>query len=318
MKILKMTEIEKPDITYNLHVEDNHNYFAEDICVSNCHRFASEETGSIIKNTINCKYKLGFTGTIPEDQSQKMMLFGLFGLPKTYIRSSELIDRGLATPIKINAIIFEYTNIDKSILREAKNFQQKLKYLKEHEPRNEFIVNLSTKLKGNSLVLFSHTEHGKTLFLEIMKQLHPDVEVQNKDITGKKSFEFQEQYGVYFLNGEDDAKTRERTRMILEEHDNAILVANYALLSTGVNIKKLHNLVMASPLKSYTTITQSIGRGMRLHESKKEFVIFDLVDDLGIRKPGGMFYKQYQHRVASSYNSEGFPIKEISYALKEN
>lgn len=99
------------------------------------------------------------------------------------------------------------------------------------------------------------------------------------------------------------------------EKENQILIANYSLLSTGVNLKRLHSLLLASPLKSYTTVTQSIGRGMRLHVSKDVFTVFDLVDDFGIRKPGGIFYKQYEHRKNTSYNSEEFPINEISFCL---
>jgi type I site-specific restriction endonuclease len=99
------------------------------------------------------------------------------------------------------------------------------------------------------------------------------------------------------------------------EKQNKILISNYQLLSTGVNIKKLHNMILSSPLKSYTTVTQSIGRGMRLHESKDVFQVFDLVDDFGIIKPGGIFYKQYQHRKNTSYNPEQFPIYEKEFML---
>lgn len=277
------------------------------------HRFASKETSAIVKNTNNCKYKWGFTGTLPEDPTMKMTLLGLFGMPKTYITSSELIERGLAAPIQINSIIMNYSDNDRAIFRESgKLYTQQLTFLKEHENRNEFLIRLCAGLreKGNTLLLFQHTQHGKDLFMGIMDRLHPDVPVENKNITGKKSFEFQEQYGVYFLNGEDDAKTRELTRHILEEHDDAILCSNYQLLSTGVNIKKLHNMVLASPLKAYTTVTQSIGRGMRLHPSKKEFNVYDIVDNMGVRKPGGIFYKQYEHRKNTSYNPEQFPVIE--------
>lgn len=287
------------------------------VITDEAHRFASAETSAIVQETVNCKFKWGFTGTLPEDPVMKMQLFGLFGLPKTYITSAGLIERGLATPIKINSIIFKYSRQDKNVFKDEKQYTKQLKFLKDHDPRNEFITNLAVKLKnhGNNLILFQHTDHGKLLFLDTMKKLYPDVEVANKDITGKKSFEFQEQYGVYFLNGEDDAKTREKTRKVLEDHEDAILIANYALLSTGVNIKKLHNIVLASPLKAYTTVTQSIGRGMRLHDSKKEFTVYDLVDDMGIRKPGGIFYKQYEHRKNTSYNPEEFPVREIVYPL---
>lgn len=277
------------------------------------HRFASPQTSGIVKKTVNCKFKWGFTGTLPEDPTMKMSLIGLFGMPKTYITSSDLIDRGLATPINVNAVVFKYSQADRNLFGGAgKTYPKQLAFLKEHAGRNRFIVGLAKRLrsKGNTLVLFQHTQHGKTLFTDTMKELYPDVEVRNKDVTGKKSFEFQERHNVYFLNGEDDAKTREMTRKIIEEHDNVILFANYALLSTGVNMKRLHNMVLSSPLKAYTTVTQSIGRGMRLHPSKSEFNVFDLVDDMGVRKPGGIFYKQYKHRVKTSYSPEGLPVVE--------
>jgi len=50
------------------------------------------------------------------------------------------------------------------------------------------------------------------------------------------------------------------------------------VVSTGVNFKNLHSIVYCSSLKSYTKIVQSIGRGMRLHKSKKLVNIFDIVD----------------------------------------
>ena len=94
------------------------------------------------------------------------------------------------------------------------------------------------------------------------------------------------------------------------EHSGTILIACFPLLSTGVNIRQLHNMILASPLKSYTTITQSIGRLMRKHPKKSLAKVFDLVDDLGVRKRGGVFYKQYQHRLQTSYNPEGYCIQE--------
>ena len=37
MRLIKRTEIDKPDIVYNLHVEYDHNYIVEGSVVSNCH-----------------------------------------------------------------------------------------------------------------------------------------------------------------------------------------------------------------------------------------------------------------------------------------
>ncbi len=98
-----------------------------------------------------------------------------------------------------------------------------------------------------------------------------------------------------------------------------ILVSNYQLLSTGINIKNLKNIMFASPLKSYTTITQSIGRAIRLHVSKDTAQIYDFVDCFGSRVPdSGVFWRQYQERLTKSYNSEGFPITQKAITLKSS
>lgn len=295
---------------------DNYDYL---IC-DEVHRESSEVSSDIIKSLTKTKIKLGFTGTLPEDKSASMYLLGLFGEVHTYITAKELIARGLGTPIKINTIFIKHPGSVITEIRSTENYAKQLKIIEENQKRNDVICDLAIKLKNakqNTLVLFSHTNHGKELFTEIMRRLYPDVEVQNKDITGKKSFGFQTKYKVFFINGEDDGKTRELTRKVLENFDDAILVSNFQLLSTGVNIKKLYNLIFAGSLKSYNTITQSIGRGMRLYKDKKEFKVFDIVDlCYNSRRPyTGVFYKQYKHRVETSYNPEGYPIREIELDL---
>ena len=56
---------------------------------------------------------------------------------------------------------------------------------------NDFLLQGMLVSFSNSLVLFSHTQFGKMIFTKIMNKLYPEVEIENKDITGKYSFEFQ-------------------------------------------------------------------------------------------------------------------------------
>ena len=236
------------------------------------HRYAGEVVSDIIKKASTIDMRFGFTGTLPEDLTMKMTLISLFSMPKKFVTPAKLIEMGLATPIKINSIIFRYPTDIMTMFNSLDNYSQQLKVIKEYTPRTNFIVRLAVKLrkdKQNTLVLFQHTNHGKDIFISLMKHLY-NIEVENKDIVGKKSFEFQEKYRIYFMNGEDDAVTREKTRKILEHNDDAILIANYAVCSTGINMKKLHNLIFASPLKAFTTVAQSLGRLMRKHNSKTE------------------------------------------------
>ena len=47
-------------------------------------------------------------------------------------------------------------------------------------------------------------------------------------------------------------------------------------MSTGVNIKRLTNLVFLTSSKSFVRTIQSIGRTLRLHDSKEKANIIDL------------------------------------------
>ena len=286
------------------------------IICDEAHKETGDTVSSILKESVNTKIKLGFTGTLPEDPIAKMMILGLFGEPYTVITSKELIERGLATPVKIKSVFLNYPKSECALFRELKDFQKQLKFVKEHNERNEVILKIITQLreKGkNTLVLYQHTEHGKQIFTDLMKRLYPDIKIQNSMITGKKAFEFQTDHRIFFMNGEVKSDIREKQRNILETLEGSVLIANYSVMGTGVNLRHLHCLVFASPLKAFTTISQSLGRLMRKHDSKKEAVIFDIVDNLG---KSCIFMKQYKHRVESSYTPEEFEIQTVQVNLK--
>lgn len=287
------------------------------IICDEAHRMASECTSDIILKSINTKIKLGFTGTLPEDPIAKMTLIGLFGLPQTIITASELIDRGLATPVHIKTLLLNYNYDDKHQFRSIESYMDQLKFIKEHTKRADIITKIIRNCYNNNkntLVLFQHTEHGKDIFRRIVKDIF-NKDVSDSDIVGKNSLEFQKKHKILFMNGEQSGKIREEQRNFMEQNEGTILVGIYSIMSTGINIKRLHFLVFASPLKAFTTISQSLGRLMRKHKDKKESIVIDIVDNFGIRKAGGVFYKQYKHRLACSYIPEEFDVTETSIDL---
>ena len=50
-------------------------------------------------------------------------------------------------------------------------------------------------------------------------------------------------------------------------------------MSTGVNIKRLHHVIFASPSKSRVRVLQSIGRGLSKGKGKEECILYDIADD---------------------------------------
>lgn len=263
-----------------------------------------KETADIIQKCTNAKFKIGLTGTLPEEPIDRMHILMNLGAPVTYIKTQGLINLGLATPVNINIINLKYDPRCTEAFKRERGYAKQLKFIKDYDNRSEFIKSLSLLVSGktgNTLTLFQHTEHGMDIFKKIAKE-RSGVEITNAHINGKNAFEFQKKYRVYFINGSVKATVREQIRLIQEMNDDSIIVANYSVMSTGINIKKIHNIIFASPLKSFVTITQSIGRGIRTHASKDVMNVYDLCDNFA------PFRKQLKHRTSLSYEKEGFPI----------
>lgn len=125
--------------------------------------------------------------------------------------------------------------------------------------RNNFINILCSKLDKNILLLVNRLEHGFILENYFKNNL--------KD---KK---------IYFIRGEIDVDTREEIKKLMEKEDNIVCIAITKIFSTGINIKNIHNIILASGGKSAVTVVQSIGRGLRLHPNKKMLTIFDISDN---------------------------------------
>jgi len=101
-----------------------------------------------------------------------------------------------------------------------------------------------------------------------------------------------------------------------EQVKDAILIASYGTFSTGVNVRRLHHLVFASPSKSRYRVLQSIGRGLRLHASKRVVHVMDIVDDAHDRKHVNYAFKHWGQR-AKFYKEEAFPIELYTHNLSD-
>lgn len=274
------------------------------------HKFSSSCTSQLVQDSGFAEYKLGFTGTLPDSKSQKMTLIGLFGMPENIITSSQLIEEGRGTPIHITGVKLKHTAYTAEEFSRYGEYLDKLKVMLNAEGRNQIIANIalqaSQRKEGSTLVLFTLIEHGFEIFKEIAKNKGLSVQEDTPDLETMKA------YGVYFMSGQSSAKDREAIRHLMDEDPEAILVANYALLSTGVNIKSLRYAIFASPVKSGVVVAQSLGRGIRLNEGKQTFNVYDIVDVIG---GFGMFARQYNHR-KQIYKKSNFTLDERTEVIQ--
>jgi len=269
-------------------------YFAQFSIVigDECHLFKAKSLTSIMTKLVDCKYRFGFTGTLDGTETNKLVLEGLFGKAKQFVKTKELIDANHLSAFKIKCLVLKHKDEEKKLVSKM-NYQDEIDYIVSHERRNVFIKNLTVSLNGNTLLLFQYVDkHGRILYEKISKTV--DKKYHNRK--------------VFFVYGGTDAQTREQIRAITEEETNAIIVASYGTFSTGINIRNLHNIIFASPTKSRIRNLQSIGRGLRKGDSKNQALLFDISDDLRHKAKINYTLNHFSERV-KIYNSEEFEYK---------
>jgi superfamily II DNA or RNA helicase len=171
-------------------------------------------------------------------------------------------------------------------------YQEEMDYLVSSPERNQFITNLVSSLKGNTLVLFQYVEkHGEVLY--------PMLDGRVEDL--------------HYVYGGTDTEDREIVREVVEKSNNSVILASYGTFSTGVNIKRIDNIVFASPSKSRIRNLQSIGRGLRKTEGKDKMRLFDISDDL---QNENYTLNHLKDRI-NIYNEENFPYEIQEFDLKD-
>ncbi len=266
-------------------------YFAEyDVVIGDeCHLFKAKSLTSIMTKLIDCKYRFGFTGTLDGTQTHKLVLEGLFGKVKQFVKTKELIDQDHLANFKIKALVLKYTDEEKKLVSKMK-YKDEMDFIVTHDRRNTFIKKLTISLQGNTLLLFQYVEkHGKVLY----------------DIISKSA---EKNRKVFFVYGGTDAETREQIRAITENERDAIIIASFGTFSTGINIRNLHNIIFASPTKSRIRNLQSIGRGLRKGDAKEKATLFDISDDLRWKSKVNYTLKHFSERI-KTYSEEEFEYK---------
>ena len=265
-------------------------YFEQFGCIlgDEVHLFKAKSLTNIMNKMHQTQYRHGFTGTLDGMQTHRLVLEGLFGSVNKVTSTKELMDKKTLAKLNIKCIVLQYPEVDCKFMKDQ-NFQDEVDLIVRDERRNEFIVNLTTHLKGNTLLLFQFVEkHGAVLYDML------------KDLDRK----------VFYVHGGTDTQTRENIREITEKEKSAIIVASYGTFSTGINIRNLHNVIFSSPSKSRIRVLQSIGRGLRQGTEKSTATLYDIADDFTWKSRQNFTLRHFMERI-NIYNEE-----EFNYEIK--
>lgn len=245
------------------------------------HLFNAKSLVYLMEGLRNAHVRIGCTGTLHDSKVNQLVLEGLFGPIQQFVTTRELQESGDVSKLKIKVIVLKHPEKIrkgwKKVLGEV-TYQKEIEYLVANQARNRFLGRLSTRIKGNTILLFDRVEkHGIPLYQTIQ-----DMAPERK---------------AFLIHGGVDVNDRVEIKKILERESDATLAASLGTFSTGENVKNLHNIVLGHPMKSKVTLLQSIGRGLRLHESKDVCTLYDVADDLSWKSRKNYTLKHLEERL---------------------
>lgn len=265
------------------------------------HTFQAKSLTTIMEKLTNCEYRHGFTGTLKSSESKthRLVLEGCFGEVRRYVNTKTLMEEGTVADFKVKAIVLSHNNDTRKVFKDAiskikegtKKWPAEREFIVNHEKRNKFIANLAHSLEGqNNLILFDLVEkHGKVLEPLLQKE-------------GRQ---------LHFIYGGTTGEERERIRHLVENdaekrHD---ILASYGVFSTGVNLKRLDNVIFASGSKSEIKVLQSIGRTLRKADDSNKATLYDIADDLSVGESFENYTLKHFKKRIEIYGQEEFSFK---------
>jgi superfamily II DNA or RNA helicase len=269
--------------------------FGTFIC-DEAHQADSMALNKIIAHLGHVAYRFGFTGTLDGSKTHELQCRAWFGSLLKSSSTKDLMDRGILSSLEVKGISLEYTDEEKKAVSKM-NYQDEIKFIVNHQKRNDWLVDLALSQPKNTLVLFNLVEkHGEKLFV---------IAKQKAVAAGKR---------VHIIVGEVKVDQREDIRQSMERENNVVLFASFGTLSVGVNIKNLHTIIFAHPYKARIRTLQSIGRTLRKLSGKDKAKLIDIMDSICYNRHMNFAYKHAIERM-KIYESEGFESSFESHQL---
>jgi len=259
------------------------------------HGFEAASLVKIMSKLVNAKCRVGTTGTLHDSKVHKLVLEGNFGAATEVVTTKQLIDRKEVSDIKISCLLLHYPIEDCKRVRKL-TYAEEIEFIVQNQKRMKFIRNLALSLPGNTLILFKLVDkHGKQIYRELLSKSNNKVP-------------------TFLVYGGTLTKDRESIRANIETLDRSITVASSGVFSEGINIKRLHNVILATPVKSSVKNRQSLGRGLRIGSDKDTVNVYDIVDVLTYKGHKNYALEHFLIR-ASIYDMEKFKYHQYKIEL---
>lgn len=262
------------------------------------HGAQAKKQSKIVSLCKNAADRVGLTGTLNGTELHSFQVEACHGPIMNIVDTQRLQELGQAAETKVIAVHMKYSRLD--LIRFQKlDYQGAVSYVLEHRPRQMAVANLVRGLsdkRENSLVLFERVEDGLYKFKQILEDMGVGARVR-------------------VIEGSVGLNARFETKQELEDGEGLILLATWGTLSTGVNIKKIHNLFLNSSTKGLIRVLQAVGRALRVHETKSYAKIFDIIDDTRKDESSFSYFIDHAKERFGFYKMKGHPVSSLAVPL---
>lgn len=261
---------------------DINSFFEGVVCVivDEVHKAKADVLRKLLSTYLaHCPLRWGLTGTMPEEDGDKVGVVACIGPLLGEINTKELQDKGILAQLMVN--VWQLQDLGEAAFD---NYQSELKWLTTNAKRLKFLAQEAIKISenGNTLILVDRVETGK-----ILQSLIPDS---------------------IFVSGAMKSKDRKEEYKEVQEVDGKVIIATYGVASTGINIVRIFNLVLFEAGKSFVRVIQSIGRGIRVAPDKDFVNVYDVCSNC-------KFSKRHLTKRKKFYTTAQYPysIKKVNY-----
>ena len=288
------------------------------VIIDECHHATSPSIRKIVRKCVNAQYKIGMTGTYPDDDSYESFVLASYVGPVVFrLPSYELIEtKKSATPVYINSFFLRYLDYEtleglykiRSVSKSDdptignKILAKEREIARDSTLRLSYICDMIGKTTKNTLVIFSDVENGYG------RRIYDRV----REATDKTCF---------YIDGNTNTNIRDEMKQAMEDDltGNTIIIASMGCFSEGIDIANMWNIFLVETTKSDTILAQILGRGMRKFEGKDKTIMIDFVDDFRF---GGGYYEDnylFKHGLEriDIYNKRGFPCNTFNVDLTQ-
>lgn len=260
------------------------------IIVDECHRVAGTPTAMTqfykVLNSLSARHKYGLSATVHRSDGMITATYALLGHVIYTVPKEAVADKIMKVGIKP---VGTTTKLSPACLNTdgTLNYTNLITYLCEDGDRTRLISSwIVSEAERSCLVLSDRLEHLESL----MSTLPAEMRIQAVMISGK-------------MTSQKGKAERERAIEDMRTGKKKYLFATYSLAREGLDLPILSRLFMATPVKDYAVVVQSIGRVARIYDGKTDAVCYDFVDNIPY------LCKAYKQRL-SHYRKAGAYICE--------